>query len=35
MCLYTISTYNKFVKLRARVKNNWAQIDVQLKKGTT
>lgn len=32
MCIYTITTYNKLVKLRARVKNAWAQIDVQLKK---
>lgn len=32
MCIYTIATYNKLVKLRARVKNSWAQIDVQLKK---
>lgn len=34
MCLiiYTTVTYNKLVKLRARVKNAWAQIDVQLKK---
>ncbi|MDD3947508.1 MAG: LemA family protein [Clostridia bacterium] len=32
MCIYTIVTYNKLVKLRARVKNSWAQIDVQLKK---
>ncbi|MFA5449290.1 MAG: LemA family protein [Clostridia bacterium] len=32
MCVYTIVTYNKLVKLRSRVKNSWAQIDVQLKK---
>ena len=27
-----ISTYNKLVKLRARVKNGWAQIEVHLKR---
>lgn len=32
MCIYTIATYNKLVQLRSRVKNSWAQIDVQLKK---
>ena len=32
MCIITISTYNKLVKLRSRVDNAWAQIDVQLKK---
>lgn len=34
MCLitYSIVTYNKFVKLRARVDNSWSQIDVLLKK---
>ena len=30
--LYVISTYNKLVVLRNRVKDQWAQIDVQLKK---
>lgn len=34
MCLitYSIVTYNKLVKLQARVENSWSQIDVQLKK---
>ena len=32
MCIFTITTYNKLVKLRSRVNNAWAQIDVQLKK---
>lgn len=32
MCIFTIVTYNKLVKLRSRVDNAWAQIDVQLKK---
>ncbi len=33
MCIiYGIVTYNKLVQLRARVDNNWAQIDVQLSK---
>ena len=32
MCIITISIYNKLVKLRSRVDNSWAQIDVQLKK---
>ncbi len=32
MCIITISIYNKLVKLRSRVDNAWAQIDVQLKK---
>ncbi len=30
--IYTAITYNKLVKMRARVDNNWAQIDVQLSK---
>lgn len=30
--LWTISTYNKLVTLRNRVKDQWAQIDVQLKR---
>jgi len=30
--LITISTYNSLVVKRNRVKNSWAQIDVQLKK---
>ena len=32
MCLITISIRNNLVKLQARVKNSWAQIDVQLKR---
>jgi LemA protein len=28
---WVIGTYNNFVALRARVKNSWAQIDVQLR----
>jgi len=32
MCIYTILTYNSLVKMRARTRNAWAQIDVQLKK---
>ena len=32
MCIFTIATYNKLVKLRSRFNNAWAQIDVQLKK---
>ena len=32
MCIITISIYNKLIKLRSRVDNAWAQIDVQLKK---
>lgn len=32
MCIFTIVTYNKLIKLRNRVDNAWAQIDVQLKK---
>ena len=27
-----IATYNKLISLRNKVKNSWAQIDVQLKK---
>ncbi len=30
--LWVISTYNKLVKARNRVKDQWAQIDVQLKR---
>ena len=30
--LYVISTYNTLIKLRNRVKDQWAQIDVQLKR---
>ncbi len=32
LVLYVISTYNKLVVLRNRVKDQWAQIDVQLKR---
>ncbi len=32
MCIFTIATYNKLVKLRSRVNDAWAQIDVQLKR---
>ena len=32
IALYLISTYNTLVKLRNRVKDQWAQIDVQLKR---
>ena len=31
LALYAISAYNGFVTLRNRVRNGWAQIDVQLK----
>ena len=30
--VWAISTYNKLVDLRNRVKDQWAQIDVQLKR---
>ncbi len=30
--MYVISTYNKLITLRNRVKDQWAQIDVQLKR---
>lgn len=30
--LFVIATFNSLISLRARVKNAWAQIDVQLKK---
>ena len=30
--IYTISVYNKLVTLRNRVKDQWAQMDVQLKR---
>lgn len=32
LVLWVISTYNKLVALRNRVKDQWAQIDVQLKR---
>ncbi len=32
LVLYVIATYNKLVTLRNRVKDQWAQIDVQLKR---
>ena len=32
IALYVVNTYNTFVKLRNRVKDQWAQIDVQLKR---
>ena len=32
LILYVIVTYNGLVKLRNRVENAWAQIDVQLKR---
>ncbi len=32
LVLYVIATYNGLVKLRNRVENAWAQIDVQLKR---
>jgi len=32
LVLYVILTYNGLVRLRNRVKNSWAQIDVQLKR---
>src|SRR4051812_9553027 len=32
LILYVIATYNGLVKLRNRVENAWAQIDVQLKR---
>ena len=32
LVLWAISTYNKLVALRNRVKDQWAQIDVQLKR---
>lgn len=32
LVLYVISLYNKLVKLRNRIENAWAQIDVQLKR---
>lgn len=31
VALWFVGTYNMFVTLRNRVKNAWAQIDVQLK----
>lgn len=32
MCILTIIFYNQLVKGRAKVKNSWSQIDIQLKK---
>lgn len=32
IALYSIAAFNTLVKLRNRVKNQWAQVDVQLKK---
>ena len=32
LALYVISTYNNLVKLRNRVRDSWAQIDVELKR---
>ena len=32
IALYVVNTYNTFVKLRNRVKDQWAQIEVQLKR---
>src|ERR1700760_4167792 len=32
LLLYLIWTYNRLVALRARVRNGWAQIDVQLRR---
>lgn len=32
LALYVVFTYNRFVTLRNRIKNAWAQIDVQLKR---
>ncbi len=32
LILFVITTYNKLVGLRAKVRNQWAQIDVQLKR---
>ena len=32
LVLYVISTYNKLVKARNKVRDQWAQIDVQLKR---
>ena len=32
LVLWVISTYNKLIALRNRVKDQWAQIDVQLKR---
>ncbi len=32
LALFIISTYNKLIILRQRVKNAWAQVDVQLKR---
>ena len=32
LVIYLIATYNKLVVLRNRVKDSWAQIDVQLKR---
>ena len=32
LVLWAISTYNSLIKLRNRVKDQWAQIEVQLKR---
>lgn len=32
LVVFVISVYNKMVKLRNRIENSWAQIDVQLKR---
>jgi len=32
LLIMTVSTYNGLVRLRNRVRNAWAQIDVQLKR---
>ena len=32
LVFYVISLYNNLVKLRNRIENAWAQIDVQLKR---
>ncbi|HWI04263.1 MAG TPA: LemA family protein, partial [Acidimicrobiales bacterium] len=32
LALYVIVTYNALVKLRNRIQNAWAQIDVQLRR---
>ncbi len=32
LVLWLIGTYNKLVELRNRVRNQWSQVDVQLKR---
>ena len=32
IAIYVVSAYNKLIKLRNRVKDSWAQIDVELKR---